>query len=156
MMSVIFQEVPIEAGKYLKDHRREMLVFTVITAVFILLGIICLCLGEYSVFFVPFFFVIYIVPHLIRSLLQERQYLFVYEDKIRYKSTYRIKERELQLTPNEYTVEVRDAMPKLGYSLKLVFRSLDGKKLFTYKAVCTSHHKAQKFRSEIAKYKKDK
>ena len=153
-MNLIFEEAPVKQEKYLKQNKRETRLLAIIAAVFVALGIVCLCLGEYAAFLIPLFCVLLVIPHLILCLLQKKQYLIVYEDKIVYKGTYQKKERELPLSPDGYTVEVRDAMPKYGYTVKLIFKDNDGKKLFTYKAVCTSRNKAQGFSREIAGYRK--
>lgn len=135
MSKLLFEEIPNKSKVYMRSHRNEKIVLTVITAVFVLLGVLCLFLKEYFVAIIPFVFALWLSFYLIKALLQEKQYLRIFDDKICYKKTYQSKEKEIQICPSQYMIELKYATPKSGYTIKFIFKNGEGKKLFAYKAV---------------------
>lgn len=134
MSKLIFEEIPNKSKAYMRTHRTEKIVITVTIAVFALLGVLCLILKEYLVAIIPFVFALWSSFYLIKALLQEKQYLRIFDDKICYKKAYQRK-KEIQICPSQYLLELKYAAPKSGYTIKFIFKSVAGKKLFVYKAV---------------------
>ena len=135
MSKLLFEEIPNKSKAYMRAHRNEKIVLTVITAVFVLLGMLCLFLKEYFVAIIPFVFALWLSFYLIKALLQEKQYLRIFDDKICYKKTYQSKEKEIQICPSQYMIELKYATPKSGYTIKFIFKNGEGENLFAYKAV---------------------
>ena len=133
MNKLLFEEIPNKSKAYMRSNRTAKTVLTVITAIFALLGALCLFLKEYFVAIIPFVFVFWLGFYLIKTILQEKQYLYIFDDKICYKRTYQRK--EIQIYPSQYLIELKHAAPKSGYTIKFIFKSGAGKKLFVYKAV---------------------
>ena len=133
MSKLLFKEIPNQSKAYMRANRTTKAVLTVITAIFALLGALCLILKEYFVAIIPLVFVLWLCFYLIKATLQEKQHLYIFEDKICYKNAYQSK--EIQVSPSQYLIELRHAIPKSGYTIRLIFKNSVGKKLFVYKSV---------------------
>ena len=68
MSKLLFEEIPNKSKVYMRTHRNEKIVLTVITAVFVLLGVLCLFLKEYFVAIIPFVFALWLSFYLIKAL----------------------------------------------------------------------------------------
>ena len=118
----------------MKANKNEKIILSLSALVFAALAVLCLALREYFVFFIPLAFFICLLCCLLVSVLQSKQYLKVFEDKICYKTTYR-KEKEINILPSEYKIELKHATPKSGYTFKMIFRKVNGEKILAYKPV---------------------
>lgn len=135
MSKLFFEESPQKSNEYMRDNKATKIMLAVMTIVFLLLGLICLFLKLYLVSAFPFIFAIWLSFYVMKAFLQEKQYLYIFEDKICYKNTYQRKAREVCISPSQYTIELKHATPKSGYTVKFIFKNGDGQKLFGYKAV---------------------
>ena len=133
MSKLLFKEIPNQSKAYMRANRTAKTVLAVITVIFVLLGALCLILKAYFVAIIPLAFVFWLGFHLIKTTLQEKQYLYIFEDKICYKNAYQSK--EIQVSPPQYMIELKQATPKSGYTIELIFKNSVGKKLFVYKSV---------------------
>lgn len=131
--SLLFAEAPEKSEAYMRDHKTKCVTAAVLTAVFLILGLVCLFMKFWAVALVPLMFAILLGMLWVKSVLQKKQYLYVYEDKIRYKTAF--KEKQIFIAPSEYGIELRHTVPRSGYTVKFIFIKPSGEKILTYKAV---------------------
>ena len=151
MSRLLFEEVPRKSKEYMRHHKTEKIILIISASFFSLIGIICLFSQQYLVAAIPFVFAFLLVFCLIKALLREKQYLRIFDDKICYKRTCQRKEKKIHIFPSQYTIELRPATPKSGYTVKFTFKNDDGEKLFAYKSVSLvpSAFQAEKQKWEI-------
>lgn len=135
MSKLLFEEVPRTSKEYVRSNKTEKTILAVMATVLFLLGFICLFLKLYLVAVFLFVFAIWLSFYVVKAFLQANQHLRVFDDKICYKNTYQRKTSKICFAPSQYKIELRQAAAKSGYTVKLIFWSLDNEKLFTYKAV---------------------
>lgn len=135
MSKLLFEETPRKSNEYMRNNKATKIMLALMTTVFLLIGLICLFLKLYLVSVFPFIFAIWLSFNLMKAFLQEKQHLYIYEDKICYKNTCQRKAKEICVSPYQYTIQLKHATPKSGYTVKFIFRKTDGENLFTYKAV---------------------
>ena len=46
-----------------------------------------------------------------------------------------MKAKDIELAPSQYKIEVKNSAPIFGYTVKFVFKNLQGEKILTYRAV---------------------
>ena len=161
MSKLLFEEIPEESSWYVKNSRHDKTVIITVTCVFFALGLMCTFLGEHIISTFVYLIVLWMSFETIKLFLQGKQILRVYDDKICYKKVFDRKIKEIQLQSSEYTVELRDAMPRTGYTVVLIFRNKNHKKVFRYRAVsikpCYLQESGLKWKaeelSEIKKFK---
>lgn len=150
MSKLLFEEVPQKMGDYIKRYKSLAIMLLIFASIFFLIGLICLLI-EAIVSIIPFVFAILMSILLLKTVLQNKQYLYIYDDKICYKKTFQKSAKEILITPSEYKIELKEAMPKSGYTIKFIFRKLNNEIIFTYKAVSIipSMYQAQKYQWEV-------
>lgn len=150
MSKLLFEEVPQKSVEYIKRNKSIAIMLIVFTSIFLLIGLVCLFF-EAIVSIIPFVFAILVSIILLITVLQNKQYLYIYDDKICYKKTFQKSGKEIFITPSEYKIELKEAMPKSGYTIKFIFRKLNNEIIFTYKAVSIipSMYQAQKYQWEV-------
>lgn len=131
--ALLFTEAPEKSEAYVRNHKTEVIMLTVTTAIFLTLGLGCLMMNLWLVSLVPFAFTVWLGICFILAFLRKKRCLYIYEDKICYKTAF--KEQQICITPSEYSIELLHAMPRSGYTVKFIFRKPNGEKILTYKAV---------------------
>jgi hypothetical protein len=135
MGKLLFGEGRSKSTEYRKEALAVKIMLASFAVVFISLLVVCLLLGEYIVSIIPGVFTLAVVLAFVFAVLQETQTLQVYEDKIIYKKTLSFKAKEIVLAPSQYTLEIANTVPTMGYSVKFIFKNLAGEKILTYRAV---------------------
>ncbi len=135
MSKLLFEESRNKGTNYRKESLAVKIMLASFAVVFIALLVVCLLLKEYFVSIIPGACTLLTVLAFVFSIFQETQSLQVFEDKISYRNTIGFKTKEIELAPSQYTIEIAHTAPTIGYSVKFIFKNLQGDKLLTYRAV---------------------
>ncbi|MBQ8447968.1 MAG: hypothetical protein IJX27_03435 [Clostridia bacterium] len=135
MSKLLFEEGRSKGAEYRKDSLAIKIMLASFAVVFIALLVVCLLLKQYLVTIIPGACILITVVTFILSVFQDLQYLSVYEDKITHKKLFFVKAKDIELAPSQYKIEVKNSAPIFGYTVKFVFKNLQGEKILTYRAV---------------------
>ena len=161
MNKLLFEEIPEQSSWYIKNSRLEKTVIITVACVFFALGLMCTFLGEHILSIPVYLIALWLSFEATKLFLQGKQILRVYDYKISYKKAFDRKIKEIHMQSSEYTVELRDSIPRTGYTTVLVFRNKSHEKVLRYRAVSIKpmhlqtpkpKWKAEEL-SEIKKYK---
>ena len=154
MSRLLFEEPLVKNSHYMKNFRLEKAVYLAVGFPFLAMALLCLGYSLYGLSVAMFALFIMMIVYWRWTIRRDRQYLAIYEDKIRYKKAFPSKEVELSLTPSQYKIRLHRPLPKSGYTVTFLFMDQQDNILFQYKAVSLfpSLYKAPKHDWETALY----
>lgn len=131
MNDILFKEEPMKDLRYIKEMRNVkllLIIFISFFSFFILFGLI---IKEYILSIILFIFVVCVLIILIMLILQNRQYLYIYKDKIVYQKSTKRDKKEILINVTDYTIKLVH-VPSRGHNFKFRFIDSSGNKLFEY------------------------
>ncbi len=135
MSRLLFEEPLVKNSLYMKNSRLEKTIYLAVGFPFLAMAILCLAYSLYGLSVAMFALFIVMIIYWRWTIRRERQYLEIYEDKIRYKKAFPNKTVELSLEPSQYKILLNRPLPKSGYTVEFCFIDHQNQMIFQYKAV---------------------
>ena len=139
MKQILFKDVPSDDICVMKNVKKWQITSLVFCVVFAILGMISFIfekdVGEnrYLLLIVPMVGIALFVGIFITVSCQAKQYLFVFDNAIKYKKGFSPKEKQLIITPNDYKIKLIKFAHRGGYTVLLLFLNQNNKRILSYK-----------------------